>query len=142
LGEICQNAMNREETNLFGGRAAAVLGGVLLVGFAALSLLSAVDRHDRGNLEKLESPSAAGDAVVYHLPENPAEGEPAPPAVTRDGVAFYPHRVSKHSDGVMMKAGTDDSGKIPLYRRLRRDVLKEELYIKIAPGRFLELRNN
>ncbi len=137
--------MSSEEQNkLFGGKAAVILGAVMLAGFGVLSAFAALDRRERATLEQLDQPTAAGDTVVYQLPAAapiPEGGEkPAPIAVlTRDGVPLFDRGEDDYSDGTMMKAGMDDAGKIPLYRRLRGGKLKESFYLKLGPERFLEL---
>jgi hypothetical protein len=78
--------------------------------------------------------------VVYQFPEaTPAPGEPPVPVLTRDGGPLFDRGEEKFSDGTMMKAGMDDAGKIPLYRRIRRNKLKEEFYLKLGPARYMEL---
>ena len=131
---------SEEQTPLFGRKAAIILGSVMLTGFGVLSLTAALDRRDRASLEKLDNPSGAGDAVVYQRPEaTPAPGEAPASVLSLEGVLLFGRGEEKYSDGTMMKAGVDDAGKIPLYRRLRRGKLKEEFYLKLAPGRYMEL---
>jgi len=135
---------NQPQKEIYAGKTALVFGAVLLAGFATLSTLAAFDRRDRATLERLDAPSAAGDPVVYHSVVAPAAteqgGAPAPQAaLTHGGVPLFEHGEDDRSDGTMMKAGMDDSGKIPLYRRMRRGKLRGEFYVKLAPGKFLEL---
>lgn len=123
---------------LFARGTAALLGGGLVAGFAVLALFAALDRKNRTTIEYLTEPSAAGEAAVYVLPE-PGSYDPATPILKVKEVPYYEDDVVRRADGSMMKAGHDDSGQYPLYRRYRNDTLQEEFYLKLAPGKFLSL---
>lgn len=109
-----------------------------MAGFAVLALFATLDKRNRTSIEKLTEPSAAGEPAVFTLPEKGVR-DPSAPVVEAKGVPQYEDEIVRRPDGAMMKAGHDDSGKYPLYRRLRSDVLQEPLHLKLAPGRYLRL---
>ncbi len=127
-----------EKDPIFKGRVAVILGGSLLIGFAGLAWLTSLDRRERTALEAFEEPTAAGVPATV-IPAGSEEGPNSAAVLRLKGLPYYAEDTVRHSDGTMMKAGTDDSGAIPIYRRMRHDKLKPELYIKLGPGRFLEI---
>ena len=119
-------------TPIFGARAAAVLGGIFLGVYGILALLGALDRAQRPQLESVEAVSAVGDPVVFALPAPPAEA----PSILHGGVALKVVKTEPAHDDDLRKAGCDDSGRIPLYRRLARDghEFTPGYRVKLAPG--------
>lgn len=123
---------------LFAGRSLVFFGALLLMGLGVLSVFAALDRQNRAELETLREPSAVGDPVVYTLPEGGAP--PQTPLLQIKGEPMVADGVVKRVDGMMYKDGTDDEGKIPLYRRMRGGALQRQYYIKLGQGQFLELQ--
>jgi len=117
---------------------AALFAGGLVVGFAVLALFATLDKRNRATIERLTEPSAAGEPAVFVMPEKGAY-DPSAPIVEIKGAPLYEDEIVRRPDGAMMKAGHDDSGKYPLYRRFRSDVLQEPLHLKLEPGRYLRL---
>jgi len=119
------------KTPLFGGKTAAILGGVFLAGFAICAVLAGVDRAHRPKLEEITAPSAVGDPIVFVAPQTPSDA----PAMAKGGVPLYFVKNERARDEELRKAGTDDTGKIPLYYRLKDDGTQKEGYrAKLAPG--------
>lgn len=132
---------NLDENRLFAGKSAAILGGVLLVGFAVLSTLAAVDRNARPRLEEMREPTAVADPVVpLTVPPAPdASGTPAP-ALVRDGIPLFIGKKEELRDSTMLKAGLDDLGKMPLYRHDDGPRHKKKgFFIKTGTGEYLHL---
>ena len=123
-------------TTFLGSKAAAALGGALLAGFAVMSAAAWHGARDRSALERFGNSTAVGDPVVFRLPP-PAS--PPQVALTRDRVPLYVYDLDEHGDGSMKKAGHDDSGQYPLYRRWKKGELREGYYLKAAPGEYFKL---
>lgn len=119
---------------IFARRSVIFFAAFLLAGLGALAVVAALDRANRGNLEVLTEPSAVGDPVVFTLPEG---GEVA---VQIKGVTMVLEQAVKRGDGMMYKAGHDDTGTIPLYRRMREGQLQKTYYLRVAPGHYLALK--
>ncbi len=119
---------------IFARRSLTVFAALLLVGLAVLSGIAAWDRANRPRLEVLTEPSAIGDPVVFTLPEG---GEVS---VQIQGVRMVVERPIERSDGVMYKAGHDDTGTIPVYRRMREGRLQSTYYLRTGPGHYLVLK--
>lgn len=129
-----------DDQRIPGGRVAVLLGAVLLTGFAGLAWVSTDDAAHRKELETFDSPTAAGDPAVT-LPQGWEPGPEAVPLVRIKGVLHYGEDIVDYSDGTMAKSGQDDTGQILLYQRIRRKGKErpDEWFIKIGPGRFLEI---
>ena len=116
-----------------GRKTAVILGGIFLTGFAVCAVLAGMDRAQCPQLEEITSPSAAGEPVVFVLPQTPFAAEA--PVMNRGGVPLYIVKYEGAHDEDLRKAGTDDTGKISLYHRFNDNgVLKEGYRVKIAPG--------
>ena len=143
--------IHREE--IFGRRAAVILGGLLLLGFSVLAGFGMADRAQRAELERFEQPSAVGDATVFSFPgtgtagvgtpeSNTTQGGPDPslpsgPVLSLGGKPQYVERLSEMRDWRMLKAGTDDSGKVTLFHWFNRDDRVETAFwLRYAPGRY------
>lgn len=119
-------------TLLFGGKTAVILGGIFLAGFAVCAVLAGMDRTQRPQLEEMTSPSAAGESAVFVPPQTPGAADA--PVMNRGGVPLYIVKYEGAHDEDLRKAGTDDTGKIPLYHRFNKDGhAKEGYWVKIAP---------
>jgi|GEM_PF-3059979 len=120
--------------------AAFLLGAALLAGYAVVALMTARDTANRPQLETLRSETAAGVPVV--LPE-PWPPDPTRPVLTREGVPLYIREpdedLRREDDWKMIRSGTDESGRIPLYRLLSKGELSERLFLKAAPGSYYDL---
>lgn len=124
-----------EKTNdlLSAEKFAKILLGLFLACFAVFALMTLQDRSNRAQLERIESPSAAGDPAVLDLAKVGANK--ALPALTREGRPLYIQSFEGPSDDSLRKAGTDDTGKIPLYRQLKEDGSFQEGYrVKFGPA--------
>ncbi|HWL53334.1 MAG TPA: hypothetical protein VNQ90_12935 [Chthoniobacteraceae bacterium] len=123
-------------------KTATVFGILLLAAYAVVGLMLTHDRRQGPALEHLEEATAVGVPAVYQLPEQ-AEGDdgtlPREPIVVRDGTPLYARKQTDQDEWLMLKAGTDDGGKIPLYHRYRKRKMTFEYFIKLAPGEYLEL---
>jgi len=116
-----------------GRKTVVILGGFFLTGFAVCAVLAGVDRAQRQKLEEITTPSAAGEPVTFVLPQTPAAAEA--PVMNQGGVSLYIVKYEGAHDEDLRKAGTDDTGKIPLYHRFNKDGrLKEGYRVKIVPG--------
>ncbi len=104
--------MNKEASRaLFGEKTALALGGALVAGYALFTALAAADKNERPRLERIDSPTALGDPVAPFI--TPEQGIPA---VTLAGTPLYAGGHEGFRDEEILKAGMDDTGKIPLYR--------------------------
>jgi hypothetical protein len=114
-------------------RWAAWLGAALVAGFALVAGVAAYDHAHRAELERVEEPSAVGDAHFISLP-----GEAAGTFGAFQGSPLHGTRRIKRRDSKMWKAGLDDSGTFYIYRSTDP---KENgtLFLKIANDTFLEL---
>jgi len=127
-----------DDQKLFSAKTALILGATLLAGFAAIATSASVDRRQRSQLERLDQPTAAGDPVTYTLPTTPPDSGKPEPVLLFKGAPLYASEKESLSDASMLKTAMDDAGKIQLYRCDKRKK-QHEIYLKLAPGEFLEL---
>ncbi len=122
---------------IIGARFAVGLGVLLLAGFTAMAVLTTRDRAARTTLETLEIPPT-GVGEPAGVPR-PVDYEQAAILTHDGGKPLYWYGVDAENDSIMLHAGFDDSGKIRLYRRFKKQQLRETLYAKVAPGEYLKL---
>jgi len=120
---------------IFARRSLTVFAALLLAGLAVLSAMAAWDRAHRSTLEVLTEPSALGDPVVFTVPDEGSEV-----SVQIQGVRMVVERPIERNDGLMYKSGYDDTGTIPVYRRMRGGRLQSTYYLRTAPGQYLILK--
>ncbi len=126
---------------IFCAKTATVFGILLLAGYAVVGMMLTHDRHQGAGLEDLQEATAVGVPAVYQLPE-PAEGDdklPLEPIVVRDRTPLYAKKRTDRDEWLMLKAGTGDDGKIPLYHYFKKRNMTFEYYVKLAPGDYLLL---
>jgi hypothetical protein len=119
------------------GKWAYGLMGAFLVCLISVSWAAAVDWQNRSAIEKITQPTAVGDPVGIVFDPR---ADPAKEALRWTGISYYPL-----PDGVVLlpesnalKVGTDDSGKIRLYRDSRQ-MKGNQILVKIGPNQFLRL---
>ena len=94
----------------------------------------------------MDEPTAVGDPVVYTAPKPTpgaaGESKPEPtPVAVRQGIPLFAAGTDSRRDSAMLKAGTDDFGKLPLYRyRPKEGKIEETFWVKTAPGTYLKLK--
>ncbi len=120
---------------IIGARFAVGLGVLLLAGFTAMAVLTTRDRISRTTLEEIEVPPT-GVGEPAGIPR-PVDYEQAP-ILMHKGEPLYWGGIDKEDDSIMLHAGFDDSGQIRLYRRFKKNELREALYAKVAPKEYLK----
>jgi len=105
------------ESGIFGGKTAAILGGIFLFFFVMMAVLGAMDRSQRAHLETVNSRSAVGDPITF-IPQPSADA--STPVMVKDGIPLFIVKYEGAHDDDLRKAGTDDTGKILLYHRVAK----------------------
>ncbi len=129
---------SRQPTTLF-AKSAVTLGLIVLGGYLVVAVTLTRDFQERPQVEELVSVTGVGDLPVYPLaPDAPL---PKEELLKLEGMALYARKARDRRDWQMRRSGKDDGGIYPLYRRYhqRSGAWSEEVYLKLAPGRYLEL---
>ena len=132
-----------------GSRTAIRLGAILLVGVTVIALLSMRDRSRVALLEQLEEVTAVGDNVYFQAPKQRGASAASVATLNGEPLSAVNYDKVKVSDPDMLRVGHDETSRLTIYRKRERTNSKERerkkpddaaLYVKIAPGEYIEVR--
>lgn len=123
----------------FAGKKWAIgLGTALLLAFGLTIAAGFRDAARISTLEKIDEPSAVGDHAFFPRPDKIS---PEKPVLSLGGQPLIALDTAKGRDGLMLKAGMDDSNSFFVYRARVPKKDEQDLYfLKLADGQYLKVR--
>ena len=138
---MSESNSSAETTPVAGARMLAILGGCLIFGLLAQTLLARIDRTRVDQLEAFSENTAVGDHVHFPLP-SPLPDPPAMVARVR-GEALVPVSYEKVEcrDTKMQPFARDSAAKLTIYQHREPLPGKDKFFfVKTASNEYLKLR--
>ena len=124
---------------VLGAKCVVRLCAALLTGFAFVTAFAVHDKARLAQLEKVDEPTAVGDAAFFKPPEKFDSGAVF---VKLGGQPLHPTGTERYAlpDATMIRAGIDDSKAFRLYKSTERGGRDGDyFFLKVGNGQYLEM---